>query len=289
MKKISLVFCLLFSLAFYGQTTTVTINGEALELKTEVEGELDLLWNIIDSEYRFFVRSADGTITQLKSTRNDDNKYQYEYKSTLEQLTKDQNLSADKVKLTLPSLRDYLDSYNQLKNSDYTSAFSKSGLSTRLGISGGLTNNPFVGNPDNKKTALVVAELEVFENNIGDRHAGFIQARKTFESDDFQYALTEFSLGYRYRLVKSNSFSLYGQVKFATLGFSDATFIDSEDMEQSLNETSFDVPFIFGIGADFKVSDNSYITLIYGELFAALLDNQGNFSTDIAIGYKFNL
>ena len=60
-------------------------------------------------------------------------------------------------------------------------------------------------------------------------------------------------------------------------------------MEVDLNNTSFDVPFIFGIGSDIKVSKNSYITIIYGELFAIFLNNQGNFSTDISIGYKFNL
>jgi hypothetical protein len=60
-------------------------------------------------------------------------------------------------------------------------------------------------------------------------------------------------------------------------------------MEVDSNETSFDIPFIFGLGSDIKVGKNNYITIIYGELFAILLDNQGNFSTDIAVGYKFNL
>lgn len=288
MKKFSLIVCFIITLSIYGQET-VDINGETLELKTEVEGELDLLWNIINSEYRYFVRTVDGTITELTSTRNNDNKYQYEYKLILENLTKDENISASKVKLTVPSLRDFLDTYNRLKDDSYQSSFKKNSLGFRLGLSGGITNHPFVGNPDNTKTPLAGVELEFFESKISDRHAGFIQARHTFESDDFQYSLTEFSLGYRYRFIKLDKFNIYGQVKFATLGFSDATFIDSNNMEQSLNETSFDVPFIFGLGADFQISDNSYITIIYGELFAALLDNQGNFSTDISIGYKFNL
>jgi hypothetical protein len=60
-------------------------------------------------------------------------------------------------------------------------------------------------------------------------------------------------------------------------------------MEVNRNSTAFDAPFIFGVGADIKVGNNSYITLIYGELFAILLDNQGNFSSDISLGYKFNL
>ena len=96
-------------------------------------------------------------------------------------------------------------------------------------------------------------------------------------------------LGYRYRIINQPSFSIYGQVKLATVNFTSVTFIDENAMEVDLNDTSFDAPFIFGIGSDIKVGDQSFITIIYGELFALLLDNQGNFSTDIAIGYKFNL
>lgn len=145
------------------------------------------------------------------------------------------------------------------------------------------------GNPDNIKTPIIGAELEIYEANVLPRHSGFLQARHTFENDDFKYSTTELSLGYRFRFINKESFSIYGQVKLATLNFSNVTFLNQDNLEVNSNETAFDIPFIFGIGSDIKVGNNSYITIIYGELFALLLDNQGNFSTDIAIGYKFNL
>lgn len=287
MKKIlvAILFCMAFQIHYSQQTYNV--NGESLELKTEVDGKLDLLWNTIDGKYRYFVKSEDGTITELKNTKNDNNDYQEEYKSTLRNLTN--GMPTDNLKLTLYSLKSYIDSYNASVDSNYTSTSTESSVQFRLGFSGGITNNPFVGNPDNAKTPMIGAELEIFEANSLPRHSGFLQARHAFESDDFKYSATELALGYRFRFINKETFSIYGQVKLTTINFSDFTFLDENDMEVDSNETSFDIPFIFGIGSDIKVGNNSYITIIYGELFAAFLDNQGNFSTDIAVGYKFNL
>ncbi len=280
-----MLFCLAFQLNYSQETYTV--NGETLDLKTEIDGKLDLLWNVIDGKYRYFVKTEDGTITELKNTKDDNNDYQEEYKSTLSSLTNGN--STDKLKLTLYSLRNYIDSYNASVDTSYTSTSTESNVQFRLGFSGGITNNPFVGNPDNTKTPLIGAELEIYEANVLPRHSGFLQARHAFENDDFKYSTSELSLGYRFRFINKETFSIYGQVKFATVNFSNFTFLDENDMEVDSNETSFDIPFIFGVGSDIKVGNNSYITIIYGELFALLLDNQGNFSTDIAIGYKFNL
>ncbi len=280
-----MLFCLAFQLNYSQETYTV--NGETLELKTEIDGKLDLLWNVIDGKYRYFVKTEDGSITELKNTKDDNNDYQEEYKSTLSSLTNGN--STDKLKLTLYSLRNYIDSYNASVDTSYTSTSTESNVQFRLGFSGGITNNPFVGNPDNTKTPLIGAELEIYEANVLPRHSGFLQARHAFENDDFKYSTSELSLGYRFRFINKETFSIYGQVKFATVNFSNFTFLDENDMEVDSNETSFDIPFIFGIGSDIKVGNNSYITIIYGELFAAFLDNQGNFSTDIAVGYKFNL
>ncbi len=287
MRKIFL--CVLLFLAFqfnHGQER-YTINGETLELKTEIDGKLDLLWNIIDGNYRYFVRTENGTITELKNTKDADKNYQEEYKTTLSGLT--DGMATEKLKLTLFSLRNYIDAYNTSVDSNYTSTYTVSKVQFRLGFSGGITNNPFVGNPNNEKVPMLGAELEIYEANVLPRHSGFLQVRHAFDSDDFPYSTTEFSLGYRYRIINKERFSIYGQVKLATVNFTDLTFVNEDDMEIDQNDTSFDIPFIFGIGSDIKVGNNSYITIIYGELFALLLDNQGNFSTDIAIGYKFNL
>lgn len=287
MKNILLLvlICSIFQFN-YGQEN-YSVNGQTLELKTEVEGTLDLLWNIIDGNYRYFVRTKDGTITELKNTRDSSKTYKEEYKSTLSSLT--DGRSTDKLKLTLYSLKDFIDNYNGSVDSSYISTVSKRSVQFRLGFSGGITNNPFVGNPDNVIVPLIGAELEIFEANTLPRHSGFLQARHAFDSDDFPYSTTELSLGYRYRIINKSSFSIYGQVKLATLNFSDVTIIDDNNMENNIKNTAFDAPFIFGIGSDIKVGDHSYITIIYGELFSIFLDNQDNFSTDISIGYKFNL
>lgn len=287
MKKIILL-CVIFTLSssLYSQET-YSVNGETLELKTEVDGKLDLLWNVIDGKYRYFVRTENGTITELKNTKSPEGNYNEDYKTTLYQLTNGQ--STKNLKLTLYSLKDFFDSYNTLVDDSYSSIQSDKKLGLRFGFSGGITNNPFVGNPDNTFAPLIGVELELYDANNESRHSGFLQGRHAFSTDDFNYATTEFSLGYRFRFIHQDTFSLYGQTKFATVNFTDVTFIDANAMEADINETAFDLPFIFGIGTDIKISDNSYITFIYSELFAVFFDNQGNFPVDFSLGYKFNL
>ena len=287
MRKILFLLIFLLAVQYNYSQNTYTINDQQLELKTEIDGKLDLLWNTFNGQYRYFVRTEDGQIQELKNTKGTDNKFQEEYKSILSKLTNGQ--STEKLKLTIFDLKKFLDNYNASVDSSYTSVQKESKVKFRLGFSGGITNNPFVGNPENKIAPLIGTELEVFEENSLIRHSGFLQVRYAFESDELQYSTTEFSLGYRYRFLNKSTFSIYGQVKFATLNFTTATVIGSNNSELNINVTAFDIPLIFGIGSDIKVGENSFITIIYGELFAAFLDNQGNFSTDISVGYKFNL
>jgi hypothetical protein len=285
MKKIVLIFLVaLLSQWHYGQN--ITYQYESFQLKQDIEGKLDLLWNVIDDEFRYFVKTEDDTVIELKNTRGAANKYQEEYKTVLNDLT---GWDTSKLKLTLGSLRQFIDDYNASVDSSYTPVSKKSKLGLRLGFSGGITNNPFVGNPDNALAPLLGGELEIYEENKLPRHSGFLQVRHSFETDDFQYSATELSLGYRYRVINRESFSIYGQVKFATLNFTNATILDANSMETSISNTAFDIPFIFGIGSDIKIGNKGYLTIIYGELFAVFLDNQGNFPTDISVGYKFNL
>ena len=287
MKKLLLFILLCITFQFNYSQESYNINGETLELRTEIEGQIDLLWTIINREYRYFVRTENGAITELTNTKDLDKNYQEEYKTTLHSLTNGK--STEKLKLTLYSLRNYIYQYNASLDSAYISTITEGKVQLRLGFSAGMTNNPFVGNPENVKVPLIGAELEIYEANLLPRHSGFLQARHAFNTSDLPYATTEFSLGYRFRIINQSSFTIYGQVKLATVNFTNATIIDENAMEIDLNNTSFDVPFIFGIGSDIKVSKNGYITIIYGELFALFLNNQGNFSTDISIGYKFNL
>ncbi|MEZ4793333.1 MAG: hypothetical protein R2783_07700 [Gelidibacter sp.] len=291
MKKILLLFLVLLSYNSIKAQETYTVNGETLQLKTEVDGQLDLLWNIIDNQYRYFIRTSDNTITELVNTRDDNDNYQEEYKTTLTNATS--GMSADKVNLTLPSLITFIEKYNKSKDLNFTSTHSKSKAQLRLSIFGGITNSPFVENPDNVITPVFGVELEVSEGRESPRHSGFLQLRHVLEDKDkFPYSTTELSLGYRFRFVKSRSFNLFADVKAATVNFSKANVvvIEGEDVTvKKESETAFDVPFIFGVGADIRVSECSFITIGYNQLFAAFLDNQGNFSTDITLGYKLKL
>ena len=113
MKK--LIFLLLLALFCFSATAQkqYTINGETLELKTEISGTIDLLWNIIDNEYRYFVKK-DETITELVNTKGETKKFQEEYKIILSNLTEGNSLNTDDVKLTLYSLRNFVNEYNDV-------------------------------------------------------------------------------------------------------------------------------------------------------------------------------
>lgn len=290
MKKFICLICLICSVSFLEAQETFMVNGERLALNTEVDGKLDLLWNIIDGKYRYFVRTDTTPIIELKNTKKD-GKFQEEYKELLNELT-NASISTKRLNLTLFSLKEFIDSYNTTVDPSYQSTAKRNKLMFRLGVFGGLTNNPFITNPDNLTTPFFGGELEVLDMNQISRHAAFLQVKHVLEQDELQYSTTELALGYRYRFINKERFSLYGNVKFATLNFSNVTVISEDNgtvTSEDFNDTAFDVPFIFGVGADIRVTENSFITLAYNELFALLLDNQGNFSTDFSVGYKFNL
>ena len=56
-----LSYTLIAFLLFAGQSfaqNTYSLNGEELSLKTEVEGSITLLWNVIDEKYRYFIKKG---------------------------------------------------------------------------------------------------------------------------------------------------------------------------------------------------------------------------------------
>lgn len=292
MKKI--IFLLLFVLFCFSTSAQkqYTIKGETLELKTEVTGTIDLLWNIINREYRYFVRKND-VITELINTRGNNNKFQEEYKTTLSELTKDSGLNTSDVKLTLYDLGNFINKYNASQDSNYVIATKEANIKSRLLIFGGVTNSPFINNPDNINNPQFGAEIEIFEGNILPRHTLFFEIKHVLNNDEFKYSTTQLSLGYRFRFINTEKFILYANVVFGTYNFSKNTllFINEADViiTEEITNNGFDAPFAFGIGADFKITSNSFITLNYNELFALFVDSQDNFSTNIALGYKFNL
>jgi hypothetical protein len=295
MKKIIFILC--FSLSFISLKAqeTYTINGETLELRTEVDGNLDLLRTYSSRTYRYFIRTEDGTIIELVNTKNPETrKYQEEYISTLNGLTQEYGLTAEEVNFTLPSLADYINMYNSTTDLSYNYE-PRSKLQTRLGVFGGVTNQPFINNPNNSIVPSFGAEFEVYSATRYKRHAGYFSLKTALESDEFKYSSTQIGLGYRFRFINKEKFSVYANVTFATYTFYNetVTYEDYENPDTFLtveqSGSGLEAPFIFGLGSDIKVTKNGYITLAYNSLFALFTKNQGNFPVDFAAGFKFNL
>lgn len=293
MKKLGLILLLFCTVSVTFSQKEYNVDGETYQLKTEVEGPVDLLWNVIDNNYRYFIEK-DGKIEELTNTKNNNGSFQEEYINTLKQFTGNSEIDSKKIKLTLPSLRDFVNQYNASIDSNYVIEKTKIELKSRLGFFAGITNNPFVENPDNLTSPLFGAELELYDDNIAKRHASFLQLTHILENEDLKYSTTEIALGYRFRFIYSERFNIHANLKLVTLSFSNSTvtYVDEDTMDEFTEDksaTSFDAPVIFGLGADLKISKNSFITFYYNELFALSLDNQGNFSTNLALGYKFRL
>ena len=274
----------LFTIVFassYAQETVLIEDNEVTLIKA-ADGQLDLFWCIYLREYRFFVKTANGTLTELNESGSPD------YKTQLLDLTNNYKTTSD-LKYRLNPLTDYINDYNASQDPNYVVFESANKLKWNMAAMGGITNNPFVTNGDNTLNPMLGLELEVAGNVASPKHSGFVQLRHAFKSDEFEYQTTEFSLGYRYRFLRKDAFNVFAQVKFATLNFSDASILNAENTEVTITDTSFDIPFIFGIGTDIKLGENSHLTFIYGELFALFLNNQGNFPLDFSVGYRFNL
>lgn len=293
-KLLVLVCCIALNLTSFSQQT-YTINNETLELKTEVDGSLDLLWNIIDSNYRYFVKDSDENIQELTNTKGSDNKYLEEYKVVLSNLTQNSTLILDDVKLTLFSLKEFLNNYNSSINSDYTFE-GKSKLKTRLGVFGGITNNSVVENSSNTTTPFFGLEVEFFEQYKLPRHAFIFNIRHNIETNDIKkYSLTQFALGYRFRIINNEKFNMYSNLKFVTYSFNNST-VSYEDPNNAGTTLSYEVdssgietPFILGLGADYRITENSFITICYHNIYALSFENSNHFPVDFAIGFKTNL
>lgn len=292
MKKLLVLVCsIALNLSSFSQQT-YTINNETLELKTEVDGSLDLLWNIIDSNYRYFVKDSDGNIQELTNTKGPDNKYLEEYKVVLSTLTQNSTLTLDDVNLTLFSLKEFLNEYNASTDPNYTFE-GKAKLESRLGVFGGITNNSIVDNIGNTTTPFFGLEFEIFEQQKLPRHALVFNLRHNLETDDInKYSVTQFALAYRFRFINKNAFSMYTNLKLVTYSFNNST-ISYEDPNipgtYEDNSSGIETPFILGLGADFKISEKSFITFSYHNIYALFLDNSVEFPVDFAIGFKTSL
>ncbi|MEM6516985.1 MAG: hypothetical protein AAF688_12435 [Bacteroidota bacterium] len=283
MKYLSLILvCLCFTLTLSSQEQIV-IEGETVDVITEANGKLDFLYKLEDRTYRYFIRKEDNTIIELKGD---------EYKEQLARLVSDTNLSPEKVKFTKTGLKKFVDAYNKKRDVNYQIT-DTSRVEFWLMPFAGITNNPFITNETNSLFGQFGAEIEIRERNISPRSAVYMKVRHVLNNDDLDYSTTEIALGYRYRFKLSEKFYMFPDVKFATLNFVNATLpVEDEEGEISIlnfRDTNFDVPFIFGIGLDYQISETGFITFNFNEIVAANLKNQGNFSTNFTLGYRFSL
>ena len=291
MKKFLVVISLFFLPFISISQESYSIKGETLQLKTEVSGNISLLWNIIEGKYRYFVKK-DNTIIELTNTKNTNHKYQEQYKSELNRLTNNFG-ETDKLNLTLPSLKNFVDAYNTTQDASYVASDKTAKLETNLLIHGGLTNHPFNNNPENASNAIFGVEIAFYNKSKLPKHALFLGINHALSSDEFDFSNTKFNLGYRFRFINKSNYNIYVNTTIAEYSFSKEiiNYYNDNDMliEDEISGSSLQAPFSVGLGADIKLNSFSFLTLSYNELFALFVKNNGNFSTHLNIGYKITL
>tara|TARA_R110000850_G_scaffold190308_4_gene316236 strand:+ start:11449 stop:12312 length:864 start_codon:yes stop_codon:yes gene_type:complete len=283
-KNVLILCAFLFTAGAIAQEN-YTVNGNTYSLKTEVEGPLTLLWNVIDNEYRYFAKKG-NTIVELKNTRVD-GKYQEEYKQTLTELTSDNPVDASKTNLTLVSLRGYVNSYNKKADPAYQEKSTSVDLSTRLGVFAGMSNNNATTNPENVFAPLAGIEFEVTDNVVLRRHSIVLQFRHSFEAEDYDLTFSQFALNYRFKFIHTDQLSVFAQAKMVTLTFSKLAEDNVEGLEE-LSNTSVNTPIGLGLGLDYKIG-NGFFTFGLNDLVSPGVDTNGEFSVDVTLGYKFSL
>lgn len=290
MKRLLSILAFAFTLGLFAQTT-YTVNGKSYSLQTEVGGPITLLWNTIDGEYRYFLKKG-NTISELKNTEVDGD-YQEEYRGTLAQSTADQNMDTSEVKLTLPGLRKFFNEYNTKADPNFDAGDTPVALKTRLGVFAGMSNYVYFANPDNTLLPQFGVDFEIIDDVKLRRHGIVFQFRQLVATSDFDLNSSQFSLNYRFKFVQSNTVDIFINTKIA--GYSHLSQnIPDPDGDGDTNDAirgsggEFQAPFALGMGADIPIG-NGFITLGLYDLVALNLEDNGDFSIDFVVGYKFKL
>jgi hypothetical protein len=268
------------SVAAQAQLST-SINGVPVSLKQATKGPLELHYTLFQRQYYFYIRQGEQALIPLTKEEQTPNYY----KTKLSELTGGFG-DTGTLEFALKPLKAYLNAYHRQLDPEYVAYEEPAKLAWWGMLFAGATNNPFVTNKNNQMNPMLGLEIEVAGNVTVPKHSGFFQYRYAFPSDNFDYQTQEFALGYRYRFLRKNWGALFGQLKAATFNNSETTLRNEDDQLVTLSSNSFDAAFIFGLGVDLKLGANSYLTFIYGELFAVFLNNQGNFPLDFSLGYK---
>lgn len=285
----SLLTFLLFATNLFAQDT-YKVAGEQLSLKTEVDGTISLLWNVIDGDYRYFLKK-DTHIIELTNTKAGGD-YKEEYKQVLQAQTSDEDLSEDKVKLTTISLSEYFNEYNKKTDPNFIVEENNIKLKTRLGAFVGVTNASYSKNPSNQSLPTLGLDFEIVDNNYLKRHSIVLQFKQTFESSDYKYSSSQISLNYRFKFIKKEKLDVFINTKIA--GYEsitkEITVIGDNDLVTlvSVTNDSFQGLFNFGIGADYALG-NGYLSFSYNDIVSFTQDTYGEFPLDFTLGYKLNL
>ena len=294
MKRLFLL-CFLFTAPFYlnAQTASYTVNGTELELRTDVKGSLTLLWNVIDQEYRYFIKKNDVIVEIINEKSG--KKYTDSYKQQLDALTQDFPVNSDKTKLTLASLRKFVNTYNTQADPNYVSNSTVSKLDFRLGGFAGITNSIFTDNPENTSNSQLGVDFEISDLVALPRHSVVVQYKQTLSSEEFDFNSSQFSLNYRFKFVKSEKIDVFLNTKLVTYTRSSRGDTETDIEEEGEGEFrgindggNFQGPILFGLGADIALG-KGFLTLNYHDAYSFFLDDNGEFPVDVSIGYKFNL
>jgi len=287
----TLIAFLLFASQGFAQES-YTVNGEQLTLKTEVDGTITLLWNIIDGEYRYFIKKR-NSITELSNTKSGKH-FQEEYKTVLKEKTLDYPLATEKVNLITSSLTAFFEEYNALADPNYVVEKKSIQLKTRLGAFAGITNAVYSDNSTNQILPTLGLDFEIVDDNKLKRHSLVVQFKQTFESSEYKYSSSQFSLNYRFKFIKKEKLDVFINTKIAAYTLENIpSWIVDEDTDEGRiqvdSKDNFSALLSFGIGADYALG-NGYLTFLYGDIVSAF-DNYYNneFPMDFTIGYKFNL
>jgi len=287
MKRLLLILVLLCSFNLSAQQTYV-VNGESLQLYTEVEGELTLLWNTFDGIYRYFLKK-DDQITELTNTKTADG-FAQEYKTELATYVGPER--AKNVKLIKPDLAAVVDYYNTSSDPNYESQITKVSLHTRLGGFAGVSNFVYNPNPDNTISYQIGAELEVMDRVKLKRHSFVFQLRHLIGGSGYDFNSSQLTLNYRFKFVNTEALAIYANVKVAGYIYNTQNieiYESNGDLEYTLDSGGeFQAPGAFGVGADIALG-KGFLTIQYQDFVAVNWDDNGEFPVDFAVGYKFNL
>jgi hypothetical protein len=285
----SIVVILLFTTNLIAQNT-YSVDGNTVELQTEVDGPLSLLWNITDGNYNYYVMKG-NTITELKNTKVD-KEYQEEYKIELQKQVSDAPMAVDKVKFTLASLRNFISDYNKRIDPNFVEKGNNIKLKTRLGAFVGITNYVYSANPNNKMLPTMGADFEIVDHNLLKRHSLVLRFKQIFENSEYKFSSSQFSLNYRFKFIKKEKLDVFLNTKIAGYHYeSRQVEVINEDGSTDLTTVSdgnFEALLNFGIGADYALG-NGYLTFMYNDFISVVQESNSVFPLDFSLGYKFNL